>query len=152
MRTGWGNPKYSKKTCPSANQSTASPSWTDLELNPGCCGENPPTNCLSYSIAYNIATYWRQCACCYWNTTDITKCSKQHILTLTQISAVPVNSPITAFKNELYYVRCLWWHQVVLQRHSVTVMQCNQSSHLYHMTIAEQTKHIFVFAVSQRRW
>jgi hypothetical protein len=54
--------KYSEKTCPSANQSTASPPWTELELNPSCCGEKPPTNCLSYSTTYNNATNWRQCA------------------------------------------------------------------------------------------
>lgn len=30
-----------------------------------------------------------------------------------------------------------------IQRHSVTAMQCNQTSHSYHMTTAWQTKHIF---------
>jgi hypothetical protein len=43
-------PKYSEKTFPSAALSTTNPTCC-LDVNPGCCGGKPASNCLSYSTA-----------------------------------------------------------------------------------------------------
>jgi hypothetical protein len=45
------NRRTRRKTCPSATLSTTNPTWTDLGVNPGLCGERPATNCLSHVTA-----------------------------------------------------------------------------------------------------
>jgi hypothetical protein len=46
-----GKPKYSEKTCPSANLSTTNPAWPDPGSNPGRRNGKPVTNGLSYGTA-----------------------------------------------------------------------------------------------------
>jgi hypothetical protein len=46
-----GKPKYSEKTCPSANLCTTNPTWPYPSSNPGRRGGKPATNCLSYGTA-----------------------------------------------------------------------------------------------------
>jgi hypothetical protein len=46
-----GKPKYSEKTCPSANLSTTFHTWPDPGSNPGRRGGKPATNRLSYGAA-----------------------------------------------------------------------------------------------------
>jgi hypothetical protein len=55
--------KYSEKTRPSATLSTTNPTWPDPGSNPGCRGEKPVTNRLSYGAAYlshlSQNSFWR---------------------------------------------------------------------------------------------
>jgi hypothetical protein len=46
-----GKPKYSEKTRHRATLSTTNPTWPDPGPNPGCCGEKPAPNRLSYGAA-----------------------------------------------------------------------------------------------------
>jgi hypothetical protein len=48
MKIGRGNRNTRRKTCPSATLSTTNPTWPDPGSNPGCRGEKPATNRLSY--------------------------------------------------------------------------------------------------------
>jgi hypothetical protein len=43
-----GNRSTRRKTCPSANLSAISPTWTGLEMNPGLRDDRPVTNRLSH--------------------------------------------------------------------------------------------------------
>jgi hypothetical protein len=47
-------PKYSEKTCPSANLSTTNPTWPDPGANPGRRGGKPATNRLSVTAVYGF--------------------------------------------------------------------------------------------------
>lgn len=51
-----GKPKYSEKTCFSPAFSTTKQTWCDLNL--GCRGWKPVTDCLSYGVASITITYW----------------------------------------------------------------------------------------------
>jgi hypothetical protein len=51
MRIGRGKPKYSEKTCSSANLYSINPTWLDVGSNPGRAGGKPATNRLSYGTA-----------------------------------------------------------------------------------------------------
>jgi hypothetical protein len=42
-----GKLKNSAKTCHSTMMPTTNPIWTDMDMNPGLCGERPVTNHLS---------------------------------------------------------------------------------------------------------
>jgi hypothetical protein len=53
-----GKPKYSEKTSPSAILSTTNTTWTDPNLNLGCRGGKPTTNCLSYGVALQWVKKW----------------------------------------------------------------------------------------------
>jgi hypothetical protein len=45
--TGWGEPKYSRKTCPTTASFTTNFTWTSMRSNLDVCGEGPAVNPMS---------------------------------------------------------------------------------------------------------
>jgi hypothetical protein len=45
------NQRNERKTCYSTTLFTTNPTWSDLGVNPGLCGEGLATNCLSHGTA-----------------------------------------------------------------------------------------------------
>jgi hypothetical protein len=55
---GTRKPKYSEKTCQSANLFTINPTWFDLVSNPGPRDGNAATNLLSYRAASSEVAFY----------------------------------------------------------------------------------------------
>jgi hypothetical protein len=58
MKLTGENRSTRRKTCHSANLSTANPAWTDPESNPALRGERPATNRLNHGTALIIYLFY----------------------------------------------------------------------------------------------